>query len=120
MRHALFLAAILLSPVAARAAGDAATGKIVFNKCSICHSIKAGENKIGPSLHGVVGRKAASLPGYTYSEAMKKHDVTWNNEALDAYLVDPRKVVPGTKMIFPGLKNETDRANVIAYLDTLK
>ncbi len=120
MRYPLMLAVLLLAPVAARADGDADAGKTAFNKCAICHSIKEGENKIGPSLHGVVGRASHSLPTYIYSEPMKKYDVTWDKGTLDTYLTDPRKVVPGTKMIFPGLKNDAERANVIAYLATLK
>ena len=120
MRYALLVAAVFTIPVAAWADGDAAAGKTVFNKCAICHSAKEGENKIGPSLYGVVGRKSHSEPGYTYSEAMKKYDVTWDEQTLNHYLIDPRKVVPGTKMIFLGLKNDTERSNVIAYLATLK
>lgn len=120
MHYALIAAVLMLVPVVARADGDPAAGKTAFNKCAICHSIKEGENKIGPSLYGVVGRPSHSEPGYAYSEAMKKYDVTWDADALNAYLVDPRKVVPGTKMIFLGLKDETERNNVIAYLATLK
>lgn len=117
---AMVLMGGLMVPLAARAEGDPAAGKTAFNKCSICHSIKDGENKIGPSLAGVVGRKSHSEAGYAYSEPMKKYDVTWDPATLDVYLVDPRKVVPGTKMIFPGLKNDAERSNVIAYLATLK
>lgn len=120
MRHALALAAALLVPIAAYADGDVEAGKKQFAKCGICHSIKEGENKIGPSLYGVVGRQAHSLPGYQYSDAMMHHDVTWTEAELDAYLVDPRKVVAGTKMIFPGIKDDAQRKDVIAYLATLK
>lgn len=111
----------LLVAAQASAAGDAAAGKAVFTQnCAICHSPDAGVNKIGPSLHGVVGRKSGSLSDYTYSSAMKAADKTWTPETLDTYLAGPMKVVPGTKMIFPGLNSQTDRENVIAYLDTLK
>lgn len=121
MRLAVMVAAALLVGIGtAQAEGDPAAGKAVFAKCGICHSIKEGENKIGPSLFGVMGRPSHSVPGYTYSDAMKAYDVTWDPATLDHYLVDPRKVVPGTKMIFPGLKSEGDRQNVIAYLETLK
>jgi cytochrome c len=99
------------------AAGDAAAGKILFQqKCAICHSVDAGVNKIGPSLHGVVGRKAGSLEGYNYSDAMKNANRTWNDATLDDYLTNPREKIPGIKMIFPGFANPTDRQNVIAYL----
>lgn len=102
-------------------AADAAAGKTSFNqKCGVCHAVEAGKNKIGPSLHGVVGRKAGSLEGFNYSPAMKGYDKTWDNDALNTYLEAPQQVVKGTKMAFGGLKNADERANVIAYLDTLK
>ena len=123
MRYLLGLVtitAIGLTAGAARADGDPALGKTAFNKCAACHSIKEGENKIGPSLHGVVGRPAHSMEGFNYSEAMKAYNVTWDQSTLDHYLADPRGVVNGTKMIFVGLKKDDERANVIAYLETLK
>lgn len=96
-------------------AGD--SGQAIFeNNCSICHSIEPGKNKIGPSLAGVVGRKSGSVPGYSYSDANKKSGLTWDEATLDKYLTDPRAVVPGTKMLFAGLKNPEDRKAVIAYL----
>lgn len=117
----LATAALALGAVSqARAAGDPAAGKVVFAKCLVCHTIEPGKWKIGPSLWGVVGRHSASEPGFNYSEAMKKFNVTWTPEELDKYLAAPMKVVPGTHMIFPGLPSETDRQNVIAYLETLK
>ena len=123
MRHLVGLATIVavgLAAGAARADGDPALGKTAFNKCAACHSIKDGENKIGPSLHGVVGRPSHSIDGFSYSEPMKAYNVTWDAPTLDHYLADPRGVVPGTKMIFVGLKKDDERANVIAYLETLK
>jgi cytochrome c len=100
--------------------GDAEAGKIVFKKCAVCHSTDAGVNKVGPSLHGIIGRHAASVDGYNYSAAMKAFDKTWDAALLETYLPDPRGTVPGTKMVFPGLKDAKDRADVIAYLATLK
>ena len=108
---------IAASPVLA---ADVEAGKTAFKKCALCHTTEAGKNKIGPSLFGVIGRKAASLDNYSYSEAMKKFDHTWNAQTLDTYLADPRASVPGTKMIFPGIKDEKERQDVIAYLETLK
>jgi cytochrome c len=104
----------------ARADGDAVHGKKVFAQCAICHSPAAGRNMIGPSLFEVVGRKSATVANFSYSEAMKAAGKTWDAATLDTYLTNPRALVPGTKMIFPGLKNADDRADVIAYLSTLK
>jgi cytochrome c len=112
---------LCLSGAGAQAAGDAAAGKVLFTqKCGICHTVEQGKNKIGPSLYGVVGRKAGSLDGYTYSEAMKNANRTWDDATLDTYLTDPRATIPGIKMIFKGLPEASDRQNVIAYLDTAK
>ena len=122
-RYCTGLATIMalgLTAGAAWAAGDPALGKTAFNKCAACHSVKPGENKIGPSLHGIVGRPSHSIESFSYSEAMKAYNVTWDAATLDHYLVDPRGTVPGTKMIFVGLKKDDERANVIAYLETLK
>lgn len=96
--------------------GDPDAGATVFHRCAACHSIQAGQNRIGPSLHGVVGRPAGSVPGFNYSTANKTSGITWTEQKLFAYLEHPQKVVPGTKMAFPGLADPTDRANVIAYL----
>tara|TARA_Y100000814_G_C12125543_1_gene332193 strand:+ start:240 stop:620 length:381 start_codon:yes stop_codon:yes gene_type:complete len=103
------------------AADDVKKGKKLFkSKCGICHSIVKGKRKLGPSLFSVVGKKAGTEPKYRYSSAMKKSNLTWNETALDEYLANPRKKVPGTKMSFPGLKKESKRRDVIAYLKTLK
>jgi cytochrome c len=113
--------AISFFGASAQAAGDAAAGKVLFTqKCGLCHSVEQGKNKIGPSLYGVVGRKAGSLDGYTYSDAMKNANRTWNDATLDDYLTSPRQKIPGIKMIFAGLPDETDRQNVIAYLSEQK
>jgi cytochrome c len=112
--------ALLLAAIRPVAAADVDAGKEEFKKCALCHTAEPGKNKIGPSLFGVVGRKSASVENFNYSDAMKKFDHTWDPETLDTYLADPRKVVPGTKMIFPGIKDEKERQDVIAYLETLK
>jgi cytochrome c len=121
---ALALASAALLPalaVPARAAGDLEAGKAVFNRtCMACHSTEPGVNKIGPSLHGVVGREAGTVPGYNYSPAMKNFHKKWTPEELDKYLANPHEEVSGTKMAFAGLKQDQDRQNLIAYLETLK
>jgi cytochrome c len=101
-------------------AQDAEKGAKVFNKCMACHAIDE-KNKIGPSLKGIVGRKAATVEGFKYSDAMLAkgtEGVIWDEATLTTYLPDPKAFVPGTKMSFPGLKNPEDVANVIAFLKT--
>jgi cytochrome c2 len=97
--------------------GDPAQGKKVFVKCQACHSLEAGVKKIGPSLHGIIGRASGSQADFNYSDAMKNAQVDWTVETLDQYLANPRKMIPGTKMAFPGLPKEKDRADVISYLE---
>ncbi len=114
-----FLAAISQLP-AANAAGDTAAGKGVFNKCAVCHTIDPAKKGLGPTLFGIVGRHSASVEGFSYSPAMKAADKVWDEATLDAYLTNPQAMVHGTRMIFPGLPKPEDRANLIAYLATLK
>jgi len=114
------LATAGLASGAALADGDAAAGQKVFNKCKACHSPEAGKNKIGPSLHGVVGRNAGAAEGYKYSSAMAESGLVWDEATLDKFLTKPKDLVNGTKMTFAGLKKEDERANVIAYLKTLQ
>jgi cytochrome c len=116
----LVAAAFLIGVGHASAAGDPEAGKKVFNKCAACHSVEAGKNKVGPSLFGIVGRKAGTDPTYKYSDNMKNSGLTWDEKTLDAYLEKPQEMVKGSKMAFAGLKDPADRANVIAYLQTLK
>jgi cytochrome c len=126
MRQVIFagllgVGSVFVGVASAQAAGDAAAGKVLFTqKCGLCHSVAPGQNKIGPALYGVVGRKAGTAPDYTYSEAMKNANRTWDAATLDDYLINPRQKIPGVKMIFAGLPEESDRQNVIAYLSTLK
>lgn len=103
----------------ALASADIKKGKRVFNKCMACHKID-GQNATGPHLNGVVGRKVASVEGFSYSDALKKIGGDWTPEQLDKWLTSPKDFAPGTKMGFAGLKKVTDRADVIAYLESLK
>jgi len=119
--QAAFLMAVALLALAGPArAGDAAAGQAVFkSQCSICHSAVAGKNMTGPSLFGVVGRKTGSDDGFHYSAANKAANMTWDAATLDTYLKAPRTVIPGTIMTYTGLKDDTKRADLIAYLETL-
>jgi len=100
-------------------AQDAAAGEHVFAKCRACHQIGEGaKNSIGPSLNGVVGRKAGTYPDYNYSEANKNSGITWDEATLQEYLKNPKAKVPDTKMTFPGLTSQAEIDNVIAYLKT--
>ena len=97
-------------------AADAKKGKRVYNKCKACHALKAGKNKVGPSLYGILGRKAASVPKFKYSKAMKSSGLTWDEETLRKYLKKPRAFLKGTRMSFAGIKKKKDMDNLIAYL----
>ena len=111
---ATFIALALASGTAG--AADAKKGKKVFNKCKACHTMKAGKNKIGPSLHGIMGRKAASLPKFKYSKAMKASNLTWDDETLRKFLKKPKKLVKGTRMAFAGIKKKKQMDNLMAYI----
>ena len=109
--------AALMASMGAAAAQDAAAGEKVFAKCKICHQVgENAKNAVGPVLNGVVGRRAGTYEGYHYSDANKNSGLTWDEATLKEYLRDPKAKVPGTKMVFPGLKSDDDIANVIAYL----
>lgn len=121
MKHKyVYLAALAAwaGSAAGALAADPADGEKVFNqKCKVCHQIGEGaKNFVGPELNGIIGRKAGSAPDYAYSEAMKNSGITWSEDVLKQYLTDPKKMVPGTKMIFAGLPKETDRDNLVTYL----
>ncbi len=100
------------------AGGDAAKGAKVFSKCKACHTTDPGVNKVGPSLHGVVGRAIASAEGFKYSNALKNLGGNWTEERLFEFLKKPGAYAKGTKMSFAGLKKDKDRANIIAFLKT--
>jgi cytochrome c len=104
----------------AQATPDTAKPPAAFAQCMSCHTVEPGRNMIGPSLHGVVGRKAASLPGYAYSDALKASGLTWDAATLDKWLVNPMQDVPGTKMVFAGMPDPARRKQLIDWLATQK
>jgi cytochrome c len=117
----LAVGAIVALGVVASAAQAAGEGEKDFKKyCSACHTTEPGKNKIGPSLHGVVGRKSGSIQNFQYSDAMKKSDLTWTDENLDKYLTNPKAFVPGNKMAFAGVKKEDERKEIIDFLNSQK
>lgn len=101
------------------ASADAAEGEKVFKNCRSCHAIEAGKNGTGPYLHGVVGRQVDTATGYTYSGALEAVVEVWDADHLNGFLADPKGYAPGTKMSFKGISKAEDRANLIAYLDSL-
>ena len=110
---------VVASSFAASAAlaQDAAAGKTSFNKCLVCHAIgEDAKNKIGPQLNGLDGRKSGTAPDYSYSDANKNSGITWNEAQFKEYIKDPKAKVPGTKMTFAGIKNETEINNLWAFV----
>jgi cytochrome c len=122
LRNSLIALALLASStVAANAVGDAKAGAAVFKRCAVCHtSDKGGGDGLGPNLHGVFGRKAASRSGYAYSGPLQKAGVIWNEANLTKWVAGPARMVPGNKMAFPGITSKKQQADVVAYLGTLK
>jgi cytochrome c len=114
-----FFALLLVSsqPVLAQ---DAAVGKQKYQDCVACHSIKPGENLLGPSLFGVYGRQAGVTEGYRYSNALKKSGITWNDDSLNRYISNPQGLIPGGRMPYSGMPDADDRKALIAYLATLR
>src|SRR3954471_12616208 len=112
------LAAIVFAAASQAAmAQDVAAGKTSFNKCLPCHSVGEGaKNKVGPELNGLNGRKAGTAPDYSYSEANKNSGLTWEEATFKDYIKDPRAKIPGTKMVFAGIKNEKEANDLWAFL----
>ena len=113
---------IALEPVspAAKVAADAGAKPAAYAQCAACHAVEPGKHGIGPSLHGVYGTKAGEIPGFAFSEKLKASGLTWDDATLDKWLEAPMKMVPGTKMSYAGLKDPAKRAELIAYMKTLK
>jgi len=113
------IAVLAVSSIGYANAGDAAKGKKVFNKCKACHTLAEGKHRIGPSLAGIFGRTAGTTPKYKFSKAMKKAGaggLVWTPETMSEYLKKPRTYIKGTKMTFAGLKKQSDKDNLMAFL----
>ena len=120
MKRLTLSALVVIASSAATSAAlaqDVAAGKTSFNKCMACHAIGAGaRNKVGPELNGLDGRKSGTAPDYSYSDANKNSGITWNEAQFKDYIKDPKAKIPGTKMIFPGIKNEKEASDLWAFL----
>jgi cytochrome c len=114
---ALGLSVLLIGT--ARADGDAARGEARFQDCAACHKLEAGSNNVGPSLHGIFERKAGALADFRYSPAMKRSGIAWTPETLDKFITDPQAMVAANRMPYAGMKNLSDRAELIAYLQKM-
>lgn len=100
----------------AHADGDAARGEKLFEECAACHATESGENKLGPSLHGLFQRKAGELADFRFSPALKRSGITWTAQTLDVFIADPQKTVPANRMPYAGMPDADKRADLIAYL----
>jgi len=110
-------AAVLAASAGATRAQDLAAGENSFKKCLPCHSVgEDAKNKVGPVLNGLEGRKSGTIEGYSYSEANKNSGITWSDETFKEYIRDPRAKIPGTKMVFAGIKNDREVNDLWAYL----
>jgi len=117
MRSLLIAAVVFAASAGTAVAQDVGAGETSFKKCLPCHDIgEDARNKVGPRLNGIDGRKSGSIEGFSYSDANKNSGITWNEDTFKDYIKDPRAKIPGTKMIFAGIKNETEANNLWSYL----
>jgi cytochrome c len=117
MRGAILAAVLAVMMTGGARAQDAAAGEKVFAVCKACHQIgETAKNAVGPVLNGIIGRKAGTYPGFNYSDANKNSGLTWDEATFRDYIKDPRAKIPGTKMIYPGLKDEQKTSDLLAYL----
>ena len=119
LRHAaaLLLLPMLMAAPPVQAEGDAEAGRTQFTRrCGACHAVQAGQNRVGPSLHGIIGRASAQVQGFNYSPALRGANKTWDEATMHAWLENPRELIPGNRMIMPGIPQQAERDNIIAYL----
>ena len=118
LRWVLAIGMVAAVPAMAQAQ-DADAGKTIFNKCKACHQVGEGaKNAVGPVLNGVIGRKAGTAEGFNYSDAMKNSGITWDEANFEEYIADPKKKVPGNKMVFVGIKDPQEAMDLYAYLNS--
>jgi cytochrome c len=114
---AFVVAAVMITAAGSASAQDLAAGENSFKKCLPCHSVGPdAKNKVGPVLNGLEGRKSGTIEGYNYTDANKNSGITWDEATFKEYITDPRAKIPGTKMVFAGIKNEKERGDLWAYL----
>jgi cytochrome c len=118
-RIAAAVCASLLLIGVARADGEATRGEARFQECAACHRLDAGANGMGPTLHGIFGRKAGELTDFRYSPALKRSGIVWSPQTMETYLADPQGLVPGNRMPYAGMADARDRADLIAYLSKM-
>jgi cytochrome c len=117
MKKLIVMALLIIASSVSTVAQDAQKGVVVFNVCLACHAIGPGaQNKIGPELNGLDGRKAGTVPSFAYSDANKNSGIVWNEATFEEYIKNPAAKVPGTKMIFPGVKNDQQVKDLWAYV----
>jgi cytochrome c len=117
MKKLILSALVVIASSAAALAQDVAAGKTSFNKCLACHAVGDGaKNKVGPELNGLDGRKSGTAPDYSYSDANKNSGITWNEAQFKEYIKDPKAKIPGTKMVFPGIKSDQEVNDLWAFL----
>ena len=117
MRRFVFVALLAIAGAGEASAQDAAAGEKVFGVCKACHQIgETAKNNVGPQLNGIVGRKSGTVPGYNYTAANKDSGITWDEATFREYIKDPKAKIPGTKMIYAGLKDEQRTSDLLAFL----
>jgi cytochrome c len=117
MRKLLVAALISVAGIGAAAAQDLAAGATSYKKCAACHDVgPTAKNKVGPVLNGLEGRKSGTIAGYNYSDANKASGITWSEASFLDYIKDPKAKIPNTKMVFAGIKNETEANNLWAFI----
>ena len=115
-RRLALASSVILLALGSASAADVKAGKKVFKKCKSCHTVKPEKNKVGPSLHGIIGNASGSVDGYKYSGTLASAGIVWTDENMAEFLKNPKEYLPGNKMSFPGLKKDEDIQNLIAYI----